>query len=469
MQFVPSTAIVLAVALAMILRGPDRGLSLLFAMLPFGMMAAINLPAVGGTSIVAADLAVVTLVLLVLARPGGTVDLARTMLIERTGVVLSAVLLYAIIATLFLPRVFAGAIEVFSIGRGDGIISRPLRPGNGNLSQLLRLMLSIAAFAAVAAVLTRRPDARAVLRGVQLATGVHVALGLVDIATNAAGLAFLLDPIRTANYSLTLGQKMAGLNRMIGGFPEASAYGYLSLGLFGFWLSYWFTDDGRRGRSGVWLALTTFVLLRGTSSSAYVGAALLLGVFVAIQLRGADFGALRLRAAGIAVIAVAVLPLAVAGMLALYVMVPDVAAFIDRSLLDKLQTSSGVERMSWNAQAFGNFLDTNLMGAGLGSVRASNWLISTLATLGVIGTALMLMFLWRVATLPTADMDRDAGRVAVACKFACAGFLARALVVKATPNLEIAFFVMAGAAVGLCSAAAWARAPASTPRLGAPA
>jgi gas vesicle protein len=47
-------------------------------------------------------------------------------------------------------------------------------------------------------------------------------------------------------------------------------------------------------------------------------------------------------------------------------------------------------------------------------------------------------------------------------KFACAGLLFRALVVKASPNLDIFFFVFAGTCVGLVAAAQ--RAPQSGTR-----
>ncbi|WP_139212366.1 hypothetical protein [Jannaschia pohangensis] len=441
------------------------GLAIFLGSAPFGMLAAFNLPAVGGTTIIAIDLAVLAMLAVMLTLPRGLPMTLGVVAPGGPGVLLMAFLGLAAIATIFLPRVFAGDIEVFSIGRVAnqiGIVSRPLQPGGGNLSQLLRMILSVFAFIALAAYALRRPDPGPILQAVKVMTAVHVGLGLADILTNAANVEWMMSIFRTANYSLTLGQQMAGLNRMIGGFPEASAYGYMSLGLFGFWMSYWTRTRSTGTGAGIWLAASTFVLLRGTSSSAYVGAVLFMSVFVAVRLARMHGGSLRPRTIVIVMSVLALLPLGAMVAFTLYQLVPAVTEFVDRSLLDKLSTTSGVERMSWNVQAMGNFLDTNLMGAGLGSVRASQWLIATLATTGLAGTAVFVWFLTRLFRLPHGHLPEATADLVVSLKFGCLAFLARALVTKATPNLEIAFFAFAGLAAGLCLAHAKLRASVRT-------
>ena len=64
MQVVISTPIVFLIAALVMLRGPYVGLTVLLAMLPFGMMAAFNLPAVGGMSITSTDIILLTTFLL---------------------------------------------------------------------------------------------------------------------------------------------------------------------------------------------------------------------------------------------------------------------------------------------------------------------------------------------------------------------------------------------------------------------
>ena len=61
----------------------------------------------------------------------------------------------------------------------------------------------------------------------------------------------------------------------------------------------------------------------------------------------------------------------------------------------KLTSDSGVERGAWNAQSFKNFIDTNGLGVGLGSARASSVALALLGNVGAIGTLLYVAFLGR--------------------------------------------------------------------------
>lgn len=453
MQIVPSTLIALALVMLLIRRGRFEGVIILFLLIPFGMMAAFNLPAVGNTSILAVDLAALTLAGMLMLQRDVERDLGLIFAPGGAAMPLLGFLIYAALGSIFLPRVFEGATEVFSIGRVAnqiGIIMRPLQPGGGNLSQLLRIMLSLLVFLVVAMVMLRQQSPSLARRAMIAVTVTHAALGLLDIATQATGTAFILEPVRTANYALALGQEMAGLNRVIGGFPEASSYSYVTLGLLGFWLSYWFHDKSGSKLPLVLLLVTLFLVLRGTSSSAYVGLALLLSIFVLLRLREmASHKGLDGRLIAVLVGAIGLVPLICIGLYALYALVPAFSDFIDRSLLNKLSSDSGVERMSWNRQAFRNFLDTYLLGAGLGSVRASNWLVATLSTTGLVGLGLMLSFLWRLFRTPVEAPDAETTVLLMSLKMGCAGCIARALVVKATPNLDFLFFGMAGLLVGL--------------------
>jgi hypothetical protein len=458
-EIVPSTGIAAVLVAVMVAMGPYRGLLVFFALMPMGAMAAFNLPAAGGASITASDLAIIVLFLAVAFRSGAVGDMIGTMRPGQPGFLLLLFLGYATLATLFFPRVFEGQTDVFGIGRisnAVGIVIRPLRPDGGNLSQLFRMFSSILAFITLAALFRRKPDLSAIRAGVIAATLVHVVLGVLDVVSYAAGALWLMEPFRTANYTLAINHEMAGIKRMIGGFPEASAFGYFTLGLFGFWLRSWLADPKDRW-SVLYLGLSFAVLLRSTSTSAYVASVFLVLLVVLTGVLGNRTGAVARRAGWVVGLSMAMIPVAVFAAVGAYELVPEIKAFMHRVLLDKMSSDSGVERMSWNLQAFRNFLDTWMLGAGLGSVRASNWVVACLATSGLVGAGLMFAWVWSVLTLRCPGATTEQRIMIVALQTGCLGLLVRALVVKASPNLDVLFFAMAGAAVGLTRAAAVSR------------
>lgn len=453
MQFVLSSLLALVVIAALVAKGPYRGLWLFMAVTPFGAAAAVNLPAAGGASILVPDIAALAIFGLVLLYRGGPALVAGSMRYGQPGFWLLLLMIYSIIATLMFPAIFAGQTEVFSISRRaneSGVILLPLRPSTGNLTQIFRLFLNVAIFFALASVFRVRPDARTIVMALAVATSVNVALGWIDVGVYAVGLSSLLEPIRSANYAILYDVRMAGLKRMIGGFPEASSFGYFSLGLFGFWFQYWL-DTPRSKLVAIMLIITAVAVLRSTSSASYVALIVYLAVALMIWLSRTLRAETERRSVAIAISSVLVACMAAIMLYASYEYVTTVQAFLDRALFNKLDGASGVERFSWNAQAFQNFLDTGLMGAGLGSVRGSSWIMATLASLGVIGSALYALFILNVLapsrTVAAAQDPRWA--VVRALQSACIALLISSTLTGATPDLGIFFFAFCGLAAGL--------------------
>ena len=451
MEIVPSTLLALALAVALVLRGPQRGLGLLMAATPFGAAAAFNLPAAGGATIGVLDLAAIAAFAALLVLPAWPGRLAGTLKAPQPGFWLILTIGWAVFSALFLPRLFAGQTEVFSLSRlanESSIVSLPLRPTTGNITQAFRLTLGVLAFLAIATVFRRRPETGPVLTAMCIATIVNVVLGVLDVATFYSGTAALLEPIRTANYAILEDHVMLGVKRMIGGFPEASSFGNYTLGLFGFWLAYWIFGARRRLAGGM-LAATAAALVHSTSSSAYAGLVAFLVTFGLIALLLGLRAHVSRRAMAIAVAGLLGLWLTALAVVSAYTLVEPVTAFLDRALFSKLETDSGVERMSWNAQALENFSDTLGLGAGLGSVRASSWFAACLGSLGAFGTALYLAFLASLAAAParTGDAERDATILAV--KAACLALWLQAMLTLPTPDLGIFFFCLAGLIAGL--------------------
>src|SRR5690606_2854494 len=148
---------VLFLWLALSLRRIDNGLVLAIALVPFGMMAAVTLPAIAGMSIIACSLVaaltvgVATLRLLFDPRRGPIALPAPT-------IAFGIFAFYALFSATVLVRLFAGQFQVFSLSRtvqGARIdtafasVLVPLSPGGSNLSQSFYILLAFAVFVAL--------------------------------------------------------------------------------------------------------------------------------------------------------------------------------------------------------------------------------------------------------------------------------------------------------------------------------
>lgn len=451
MQIVPSTALALILLIVLMIRGPYRGLPALMAATPLGVAAAFNLPAAGGASIMVVDMGVAAAFGLMLLQPDSPARVLGSMRPFQPGFYLALMILFATFTAVIFPRIFAGDTQVFGIARSNntlGIISIPLHATTGNLTQLFRIFLDGMAFFTFATLFREWPDAGPVLRAVAVAAWVNVALGWIDVLTFDLHLGAVMKLIQTANYAILDDVAMAGMKRMIGGFSEASSFGYYTLGLFGFWLQYRLRGGRARG-SGWAFAMTTLVLLRSTSSSAYVSMLAFVLVAGGVALARQLGRSVERRLLGTLVWGLVVLWLAALALGAAYVLLDPVQAFLNRALFDKLATASGVERMAWNMQALKNFTDTWMMGAGLGSMRASNWLLACLGSIGLVGTGLFLGFLATLFALPRPDGDTERTATIEGLQGGCLAMFISAMLTQPTPDLGIFFFLLAGLATGL--------------------
>jgi hypothetical protein len=451
MQFLPSTFIALAMIGVLLVMGLRRGLWVFFATMPLGAAAAFNLPAVGGASVGIKELTVIAVFALVLFQRRGLDHIFGTLRPGQPGALALLLFVYCVLSALWVPTVFSGATEVFTISRAansNGIRSIPLGPTAGNLTQLFALTLSLAAFLALATHARINPDPGRIVTAVAVVTGLNLALGLLDIGTAAAGVSYLMDPLRTANYSILSEARMMGFKRMIGGFPEASSFGSFSMGLFGFWL-YRFVVAPKSRLAVIMLAIALFCVLRSTSSAAYVALVLFVLVYAIYGAVTQMRSVLNKQIVITAILGVLLAWQAAIMIYASYELVEPVAEYLDEILFDKLVSDSGVERMSWNAQALRNLADTWLIGAGLGSARASNWLLSSLGSIGVPGTALFVAFLVAVFRMRVAEGATEAEMAVTALKWGCVATIVTELLIASTPNMGVFFFAMAGLATGL--------------------
>jgi hypothetical protein len=207
-----------------------------------------------------------------------------------------------------------------------------------------------------------------------------------------------LAPIRTAGYALLTDTQQAGFWRITGAQSEASSFGAVSLMCLAFTYTYWRKTGSR---SAFILSVLLFVLIcLSTSSTAYAGL-MVLGAPVMLSILYSLISG-RLVSAQALVIVLATLGMA--GGMYLYIVHPSffdpIVHLIDATLVNKLESASAHERAYWNYKSLQSFFDTGGLGVGLGSSRASSWLIAVLSQLGVLGSLLILALVAIIARPP---------------------------------------------------------------------
>ncbi|RYF10885.1 MAG: hypothetical protein EOO77_20585, partial [Oxalobacteraceae bacterium] len=312
----------------------------------FGTLAVVPLEISGGVTFLPVTvLSSVVIVRLILK--SDTADIVDATLNVRHLGLLMAFLFYALVVTGIAPIVFAGAPTIeLNVQQ-----FKPLAPGAGNITQALYLvnscLMTLATF-----LLLSKEDGRRLFRKALIIGGAAVVVsGITDMATYGSAA---LSALRTASYALLSNADMAGVRRVVGLQPEASAFGYVALS-FGSLITFMRpaeTLDLRwRWLAGLagWSCLLMAAL--STSSGAIAGliAFLVIMVFdIAILLLRGQSGVAANRLRGNLGVLIG---LAVAAGLVLTVL-PDVAAQLakvfDAAVVRKTSTSSFEERLYWN-------------------------------------------------------------------------------------------------------------------------
>ena len=439
--------------------------------------AALVFTSLGGASIQPAHLLLLFL-LIVMSRYGwimrGTLQAMRP---SNPGFWLVVLLVYGVISAIFLPRLFEGVTYTFGNsreGNGSMVSPLPLMPTTGNITQAGYFVGDVLCFLVVAALATRERYATAIANGVLFCCCADLAFAALDQVTALTGTTVLMAPIRNASYRMLDDGYVMGIKRLVGTFPETSAYAFVTLGLFGFSFSLWLRHDRPRLSGTIALLLLTTLML-STSSTAYAGSVLYLGlVYVAAAVRMGLGRATRNMSRFVLVAPVGAL------VLVMLLQFSDAAwrsvlEVFDDFLFNKLSSASGIERAAWNRQAIANAFDTYGLGAGLGSVKSSSFLTSSLGNVGVTG---LLAFAGFFATmLVRAGSTREKPEIAIlrhAAASGCVALLVAASISGGSIDLGLLFCVLAGLACAsslprgrFAEPRAVAGAPLGAPRLAA--
>jgi len=387
----------LAVWLLLLLAGRLTGGAIIigfFASLPFGSTAFATLNSLGGSSPQIYTLFVVAILGATVARRDFNRDLGSVFARYKTAGILSALAFYALAGAYLFPRLFEGETTTF-VPFGGVVKEVPLAAVSGNITQPAYFLLGAFMFIAFCVLLLRAENVRTVQRGFFAFVIVHALLGWLDLGGKLTGSRDVLAPIRTATYALLTDVEQSGFWRIVGGCSEASSFAALALAGLAFAFTYW-------REAGSWLALTLTVLmlvlvLLSTSSTAYVGCAVLAILALGTLAKAGFQNRLKAQDLSLAIALLSVL----AAILAIYLYDSGLfAPFTDllrTMVFEKATSASGQERAYWNAQSLQSFLDTAGMGVGMGSSRSSSWPVSTLSQLGLVGSIMMLSLVTRLA------------------------------------------------------------------------
>jgi hypothetical protein len=422
-----------------------------FAFTVLGAAEAIGLSALGGATVTPPHLFLGFLVLKVLLQHHGLSSAAADLAPNKPGGWLAFVVCYGIFVSVIAPGLFPGTL-VYAFSRlesGVTVRLEPLTLGNGQLTQDVYAVGSVLLFA-TAVVLLRKPGAsRHVFYGFMVCSALNLLFTVLDVGSYYAGNTDLLAFVRSGGYAQLYSSSESGLKRIVGSFPEASSFAGYSCILLGFWVSLWM-QRYRPRLSGLFAFCTLTALLLSTSSTAYVAVFVLLTLFIGGEL----LAALSIKRPGrISFIAVAVpmfIFLALVAVLARPELVDAVMGMLDETVFNKPNTASGIERFTWNSQAWQNFFDTYGIGIGIGGGRASSYPLILLSNVGLLGTIAYTIFACKIIIplnfSPTTGSDRAIG---IACRWAFAAALISSTISAGVFELGVLPYLAAAAAAAI--------------------
>ena len=414
----------------------------------FGSAAAIVLPSLGAVSIQPAHLILLVLAVGVFANPHAWSVVIPALRFPKSGFWLIATVAYGALGALLFPRLFAGSTYVNAIGvteYGPSFSAVPLAPTSGNFTQTVYFAGDFVCFC-IAYVWASAPGGVGRLVSALLAYCIgNVLFAGIDLATFWTGTGYLLEFMRNAAYTLHDETVVYGLKRIVGSFTEASSFAYASIGALGFALRLWL--GGYRPWLTFALSVVTLALLVfSTSTTAYAALPvfLLLAYFyVVVQVLTGRSSRAMASFVVFAPLVVAVILLVIALQPALQTTVSD---YMNVLVFNKGATQSGIDRGRWNEIAVRNVIDTYGLGAGIGSVRASSFVVAVLANLGIPGAITFGVFLASLFRRSIAPCDVPDDLFRSAAQFGCIALLIAGSISGALIDLGLPFFIMAGLA-----------------------
>jgi hypothetical protein len=427
-------------------------LILLFSSFAFGSLAVLPPELTAGLSFIPKTMFALLLVVRLMAlplffSPRRLRELARA---ENLGFLL-AFLVISLVTTIFMPRLFAGTIDVIPL-RVLRFGAAPLMPTPANFTQSVYLSISVMVTFA-AALMARAPQfASQFLSAVLIGGAVLFGSGIADMAATALGQSALLDPFRNASYAMITNAEVAGVRRVVGLMSEASSYGSTCVTLAAalvFLRPLYAAGLPRMAATVTAVSLIVMALL-STSSSAYAGVAIF-GAANILNVGRRMISASRVGRSGLGLELVAVF-VSIVVILAALIVQPEVfdplLRIVDEIIFNKATSDSYLERSFWNQIGWSAFWSTYGLGVGLGSTRASNYFIAVISNTGFLASGCFFIFLLQTF-FRRSFASIQSSELVSALKFTIIPSFGMAALGSATPDFEPWLGLIFGAITGL--------------------
>jgi hypothetical protein len=438
--------VTLAVALIGMFCAPSFIVTAFFFATLLGSAAAFILESVGGLNISPAHFLLGFVALKLFIDKTISQRIFHAVAPGRPGFWLLLAVVYGLLSAYFMPRLFAGQTSVFPVRIYFNTITLPLEPAMSNLTQSIYFVADLVTFALIYGYGGSLSGYKVIGNAALACVVLNLLFAALDLATYLTRTSELMAFIRNANYSVMAEAEVSGLKRIVGSFVEASVFASATLGYFAFTFRLWLLGVRPLLTSSLsFLSLTALIF--ATSTTGYVGLVVfMLIVYIQTSVRAA------LRP-----VTPQMLGFMVSGPLVLVLVVILVALnadssryaqnLLDTMILDKMSTTSGLERSAWNHQAMLNFFDTFGFGVGLGSLRASSFPIAVLASFGLVGTSIFgLFFINLLFSRPTKQLAFMEEATRQAAKSTCIAWLITQGVAGALTDLGVSFYAFAALA-----------------------
>lgn len=458
MDYIPIVLFWILLGVSLFIPGPFI-FYFLFACLPFGSFAVIPTDITQGLTLTPPPVIAVFVVILYAGGRNGVSNLLEVALKPSQCLLLFLFWLVTIWTTLFMPRLFAGAVTIIPMKIEESTNGVPLLPTQQNLSQLLYLSISILTVLVCSSAFRSQKMRQHIMGAMCLGAAITVFTGVLDLAGQYLPLAPLLAVFRTGTYAFLTDVEIANVKRIVGLMPEASSYGTLVVSLLAglYFFRRAMTNSFLRLKvSPMLIVLLVVFALLSASSTAYAGLGIL-ALVAAVEwvLRALNAAPGTRSREGLQVEFWGLIgALSIVYLLVLFKpsIFDPLVDLLDTLIFKKGSSDSFEERSMWTAVSLQALWDTWGLGVGLGATRASNGIVAVFSNSGIIGGLLYYTFLLKFAFFQPRTGDETAAAILVAIR----AYMIPVLFMGVLSATSADFGVMNGCIYALAIAAAGA-------------